>query len=91
VTRACRPWCGRRRKACPGRAAWWIAWIRAGSEDATFFINAVQARGGAATYLLVGTPLAAGHHQASFDFDEAALSHAVALHAAIADRLLRLS
>ncbi len=63
----------------------------AGSEDATFFINAVQARGGAATYLLVGTPLAAGHHQASFDFDEAALSHAVALHAAIADRLLRLS
>ena len=60
-----------------------------GSEDATFFINAVQRRGGAATYLLVGTPLAAGHHQPAFDFDEAALTHAVALHAAIADRLLR--
>jgi aminobenzoyl-glutamate utilization protein A len=60
-----------------------------GSEDATFFINAVQERGGSATYLLVGTPLAAGHHQSDFDFDEAALSHAVALHAGIADRLLR--
>lgn len=60
-----------------------------GSEDATFFINAVQARGGSATYVLVGTPLAAGHHEPDFDFDEASLTHAVALHTGIADRLLR--
>lgn len=60
-----------------------------GSEDATFFMNAVQARGGKATYLLVGSPLAAGHHHPRFDFDEAALTHAVALHGAIATRLLQ--
>lgn len=60
-----------------------------GSEDATFFLNAVQARGGAGTYVLVGSPLAAGHHEPEFDFDEAALAHGVSLHTAIADRLLR--
>lgn len=60
----------------------------AGSEDATFFMNAVQQRGGKATYLLVGSKLAAGHHNPAFDFDEASLLHAVELYAAIADRLL---
>lgn len=63
--------------------------VTPGSEDATFFMNAVQARGGKATYLLVGSPLAAGHHHPSFDFDEAALPHAVALLGAIATRLLQ--
>jgi aminobenzoyl-glutamate utilization protein A len=60
----------------------------AGSEDATFFMNAVQARGGKATYLLIGSALAAGHHHPSFDFEEAALLHGVELYAAIARRLL---
>jgi aminobenzoyl-glutamate utilization protein A len=60
----------------------------AGSEDATFFMNAVQARGGKATYLLIGSALAAGHHHPSFDIDEAALLHGVELYAAIAERLL---
>ena len=60
----------------------------AGSEDATFFMNAVQKRGGQATYLLIGSALAAGHHHPAFDFDEAALMHGVELYAAIADRLL---
>ena len=41
----------------------------AGSEDATFFMNAVQAQGGKATYVLIGTALAAGHHHPAFDFD----------------------
>jgi aminobenzoyl-glutamate utilization protein A len=59
-----------------------------GSEDATFFMNAVQARGGKATYLLIGSALAAGHHHPSFDFEESALLHGVELHAAIARRLL---
>ena len=58
------------------------------SEDATLFMNAVQARGGQATYLLIGAALAAGHHHPNFDFDESALPHGVALYAAIADRLL---
>jgi aminobenzoyl-glutamate utilization protein A len=59
-----------------------------GSEDATLMMDAVQARGGQATYLLVGTPLPAGHHHPRFDIDEAALPKAVALHAAIAEEIL---
>lgn len=58
------------------------------SEDATFFMNAVQARGGKATYLLIGSALAAGHHHPAFDFEESALLHGVELYAAIASRLL---
>lgn len=59
-----------------------------GSEDATFFMNAVQARGGQASYVLIGSALAAGHHHPTFDFDEASLPHGVELYAAIADRIL---
>jgi aminobenzoyl-glutamate utilization protein A len=59
-----------------------------GSEDATLMMDAVQARGGQSTYLLVGTPLPAGHHHPRFDIDEAALPKAVALHVAIAEELL---
>lgn len=59
-----------------------------GSEDATLMMEAVQARGGAATYLIVGTPLPAGHHHPRFDIDEAALPQAVALHTEIARDLL---
>lgn len=59
-----------------------------GSEDATLMMAAVQARGGQATYLLVGTPLPAGHHHPRFDVDEAALPLAVALHLHIARDLL---
>jgi aminobenzoyl-glutamate utilization protein A len=58
------------------------------SEDATCFMNAVQARGGQATYVMIGSKLAAGHHHPAFDFDETALLHGVELYAAIADRLL---
>jgi aminobenzoyl-glutamate utilization protein A len=58
------------------------------SEDATCFMNAVQARGGQATYLLIGSRLAAGHHHPAFDFEEGALAHGVELYAAIARRLL---
>jgi aminobenzoyl-glutamate utilization protein A len=58
------------------------------SEDATCFMNAVQARGGQATYVLIGSALAAGHHHPAFDFEESALLHGVELYAAIASRLL---
>ncbi len=58
------------------------------SEDATIFMNAVQRRGGHATYVLIGSTLAAGHHHPEFDFDERSLPHGVDLYAAIADRIL---
>ena len=37
----------------------------------------VQDTGGAAAYLIYGTPLAAGHHHRRFDYDESALTVAV--------------
>lgn len=49
----------------------------AGSEDATYFINAVQKQGGYATYCVFGTELAAGHHNERFDIDEDSLLPAV--------------
>lgn len=50
-----------------------------GSEDCTYFMERVQQRGGQAAYIMVGTDLAAGHHDFRFDFDEEALFPAVAL------------
>ena len=44
-----------------------------GSEDATWYMQRVQARGGEATYCLIGCELAAGHHHARFDINEDAL------------------
>jgi len=41
-----------------------------GSEDVVYMLNRVQERGGKATYMLFGSPLAQGHHQTGFDFDE---------------------
>jgi aminobenzoyl-glutamate utilization protein A len=48
-----------------------------GSEDATFFMNAVQKQGGYATYCVFGTHLAAGHHNEKFDIDEDSIVPAV--------------
>ena len=50
-----------------------------GSEDCTYFMERVQQRGGLATYVVVGTEIAAGHHDFRFDFDEAALPKAITL------------
>lgn len=44
-----------------------------GSEDATYFMKRVQSRGGEATYCIVGTDLAAGHHHPCFDINEESL------------------
>lgn len=54
-----------------------ISEANAGSEDATYFLEAVQNRGGQATYCIFGTNLAAGHHHEQFDIDEATLLPAV--------------
>ena len=48
-----------------------------GSEDATVMMRRVQERGGKATYMTFGTPLAAGHHNPAFDWEEDTLIVAV--------------
>ncbi|MCD5324233.1 MULTISPECIES: amidohydrolase [Pontibacillus] len=55
-----------------------------GSEDASFMVNEVKGHDGIATYMLFGTPLAAGHHHPSFDFDEGALAVALDMYITIA-------
>ncbi|MDJ0330201.1 amidohydrolase [Planococcus sp. S3-L1] len=49
----------------------------AGSEDATYYMEHVKANGGLATYCVVGSDLAAGHHNERFDFDEKSMLSAV--------------
>ncbi|MCE0490263.1 amidohydrolase [Pantoea sp. Mb-10] len=49
----------------------------AGSEDATYMMERVQQRGGQASYVIFGCDLAAGHHNARFDFDETVMAAAV--------------
>lgn len=60
-----------------------------GSEDCTYFMERVQQRGGKAAYIMVGTELAAGHHDFLFDFNEAVMPKAAAfISGAAADLLL---
>ena len=48
-----------------------------GSEDASYFMQRVQERGGQATYCIIGTTLAAGHHHERFDIEETSLAAGV--------------
>lgn len=41
-----------------------------GSDDATILMKHVQSLGGKSAYLVVGSELAAGHHQAKFEIEE---------------------
>ena len=59
-----------------------------GSEDCSYFMERVQQRGGQAAYVMIGTNLAAGHHDSFFDFDEDALVPGIALLAGVAADLL---
>ena len=59
-----------------------------GSEDCTFLMERVQKNGGQATFVMVGTELAAGHHDSFFDFNEEALVPAIALMSGVAAELL---
>lgn len=59
-----------------------------GSEDCTYFMERVQKRGGQAAFVMVGTELAAGHHDSHFDFNEDALVPAIALMSGVAVELL---
>ncbi|MGL4270193.1 MAG: M20/M25/M40 family metallo-hydrolase, partial [Plesiomonas sp.] len=58
-----------------------------GSEDATLLVRRVQKGGGQAAYIVLGADLAAGHHEADFDFDEAVLANGVDLFAASLNKL----
>jgi len=53
------------------------------SEDYTFFMEHVQARGGKATHLIIGADLADNHHTKDFDFDEDCMWKATALFTAM--------
>lgn len=49
------------------------------SEDFAHMMTHVQNSGGTGTYFMVGSDLAAGHHECYFDFDEASLSRGMEL------------
>ena len=55
-----------------------------GSEDCGYFMERVQKQGGRALYMMYGAPIAAGHHNSHFDFDENALPRAAATAAEMA-------
>ena len=59
-----------------------------GSEDCTYFMERVQQNGGQAAFVMVGTELAAGHHDCFFDFNENALVPGIALLAGVAADLM---
>lgn len=50
-----------------------------GSDDACVHMAAVQEQGGDATYIMLGSELAAGHHSPDFDFHEEVLMPSVEL------------
>lgn len=54
------------------------------SEDVVFMLNRVREQGGTAQYMLLGSELAAGHHQTTFDFNELVLPLGVQLFTQIA-------
>lgn len=60
-----------------------------GSEDFTYLMERVQERGGQATYVVLGSDLAGGHHNPAFDLDESVMSVGVHLLARAALALTR--
>ncbi len=55
-----------------------------GSEDVSWMMRTVQGRGGQAVYFVLGTDIAAGHHNEYFDIDENVLDYGPALFAELA-------
>jgi len=58
------------------------------SEDATYMMQAVQDRGGKATYMLLGTERKAGHHHHAFDFAEDVLPRSVEILAHVLEKII---
>ncbi|GAB6139038.1 amidohydrolase [Halanaerobaculum tunisiense] len=50
-----------------------------GSEDFSYLMNRVQARGGQATFMMLGSDLTGAHHTKEFDFNEQDLKRGVKL------------
>jgi aminobenzoyl-glutamate utilization protein A len=57
------------------------------SDDATSMMARVQAQGGLASYIMLGSAMPSGHHTPRFDFDEAVLATGIGLLTALAIRL----
>lgn len=55
-----------------------------GSEDVSWMMRAVQQHGGKAVYFVLGSDIAAGHHNEFFDVDERVLNYGAALFADLA-------
>ncbi len=60
-----------------------------GSEDYSFMMNRVAARGGKAVYSVFGASIADAHHSPRFDFDEGAMLPAAETMYRLARRLLK--
>ena len=58
-----------------------------GCEDFTYMMNAIQDKGGQASYILLGTSLTAPHHNGLFDFKEADMLNGVLLLGSVAYEL----
>ncbi|WP_435360948.1 amidohydrolase [Haloarchaeobius sp. DFWS5] len=58
-----------------------------GSEDATYLMEAVQQKGGLASYICVGTDHPGGHHTSTFDVDEHSLPLGVDVLASAIERV----
>ena len=59
------------------------------SEDCAYFMERVQQQGGQAVYMMLGTQIAAGHHNFHFDFNEDCLAKGAAMAAELAADFLR--
>ncbi|MDZ7707817.1 MAG: amidohydrolase [Trueperaceae bacterium] len=57
------------------------------SEDASWLMRSVQARGGRACYAVVGADVVGGHHTSTFDVSDQAVTRSVRLLAAVAARI----
>ena len=59
-----------------------------GSEDVTYMMEKVQKNGGKATFMIIGTPISAPHHNSKFDFKEEVLMKGVKIFTSVVSRLL---
>lgn len=65
-----------------------LTYYGGGSEDCAYFMHRVIERGGQATYMILGSPIKAPHHNPCFDIDEDDMIKGVAWLGALADRFL---
>jgi len=59
------------------------------SEDYSYFMDRVQKKGGKANYFMVGTQIAAGHHDNRFDFDEQVITKGAIVLSMMVHRLVK--